>query len=350
MSVGIFSTLHSALTSRTRFCASSSFSAVRALTASARAPSRAASTASLTPSPGPIPETMMTLSLSSMTAGLLRFREGKNVLVAIGAEALLEFGACEAELLECVLVFRAALARMGCHVGGDSGARLLGERQADAAVDALDHALRLVDRLAEVHVDERVAQLLSLLETVVEMLLERRRPLARRLVRVSGVTAHGPQHVHEAGEGWHGDERIAVGLHEYRAGHQLRDHLDVAQVHGCLQHPVVGPLAALLLLPLQELHQLDEVAVGRPQVAAVDPAAVARHAGQRLGSRRQQRLVDEHDVLMAPSASQGWIAARSGMAARIPATSALAAGMRCVPAMSAGVVGTGKRTSHQAAA
>ncbi len=63
MSVTSFSTLQPGFASRMRFSASSSFSAVRAPMATARAPSRAASIASLTPRPGPIPETIIDLVL-----------------------------------------------------------------------------------------------------------------------------------------------------------------------------------------------------------------------------------------------------------------------------------------------
>src|SRR5688572_835701 len=80
MSVGSLSTRQLVPRARILFSASSSFSLVRAAATTARAPSRAASTASFTPRPGPIPDTITTLSLSSIAVPLSSAKAGDDLV------------------------------------------------------------------------------------------------------------------------------------------------------------------------------------------------------------------------------------------------------------------------------
>src|SRR6185295_11031964 len=81
-------------------------------------------------------------------------RRGLDMPPAVLGKAALDVCAREPELLHRVLVFRTALARVRTHVLADLASRSVRHRQSDVAVDPLDDAHRVLDRVAEVDVDE----------------------------------------------------------------------------------------------------------------------------------------------------------------------------------------------------
>jgi hypothetical protein len=74
--------------------------------------------------------------------------------------------------------------------------------------------------------------------------------------------------------------------------------VEAAEVGGRLEHPSVGGLAALPLLPLQQLEHPVEVVIGRREVLGVDPGAVRRHVRAGLGDVGEERVGKEDDLLL----------------------------------------------------
>ena len=78
----------------------------------------------------------------------------------------------------------------------------------------------------------------------------------------------------------------------------MRRVVEVAEVGRRLQHPAVRDLAALPLLPLQQLEHPVQVVVGRREVLGVDPGPVHRHVRAGLGDVREERVGEEDDLLL----------------------------------------------------
>ena len=69
-------------------------------------------------------------------------------------------------------------------------------------------------------------------------------------------------------------------------------------MRGRLQHPALAVVAALPLRPLEELQHAVEVMVGRREVLGVDPGAVPGDVAARLRNVREERIGQEHDLLV----------------------------------------------------
>ena len=82
------------------------------------------------------------------------------------------------------------------------------------------------------------------------------------------------------------------------AGEGLEERVDVAEVARRLQDPALAHVAALTLLPLEELELFLQVDVGGRPVLLRDPRAIGREIREGFGHVGEERVLEEHDLLV----------------------------------------------------